>query len=249
MTAKEPKRVSLVWLLILAGLAALIVHDIANATDDECRGHSCNDGGDVDIDIDGGDVIVPVDVTTGPVSVDNPVTVNTGGNTSRALALSNSLGDVDINNGMASEQWATPLFSKQEIILNEWSAALIADSFGNHEQAARMRCGIKAIKRLYRTSGKWIFSKYDMTNCESDWTFHQVAVEPAPVPAMSASRDDEEDDSRYDELYALVVELENRAPQVVVKQAMPDQVQQQIDDGADRRARARAAKAEILGDK
>ena len=78
----------------------------------DCKGHSC----------DGGDVIIG-DTRIGATTVNNEVTTGdmVGGDTtlnSKALALSNALGDVDIAGCLGSTQWATPLFSKQKLVVN-----------------------------------------------------------------------------------------------------------------------------------
>ena len=87
---KKQKAYSLIaFLATAAAIFFLLQADIVRA-DDDCRGHSCNDGGDVDIDVGGTDVNVPVDVNTdvtgGPVSVEHK-------SESLGIGLSNSLGD------------------------------------------------------------------------------------------------------------------------------------------------------------
>jgi len=122
--------------------------------DDSCRGnpHHCgggsggsNGGSTVDTD-------VVVDVTTGDQTMGDIIggdtTISSGGN--RALSLSNGLGDVAIRDCRESEQWATPLLSRQYVELNPWCAAEWYDSRGRHLTAAKLRCTDKTIKKLYK---------------------------------------------------------------------------------------------------
>jgi hypothetical protein len=111
------------FIFFLIAVAAFFISAPLWATD--CRGNSCNGGGD--IDIGGTNVDVGTDVTVGDTNVNVPITTGptnvTGGDTtlnneSRAIALSNVLGDVDIAGCLGSTQWATPLFSKQKLVVN-----------------------------------------------------------------------------------------------------------------------------------
>lgn len=175
-------------------LAILFTFSGQAFSDDDCRGHSCNDGGSVDIDI--GDTIVDVDAGDTIVDVGGTEVVNniagdtiTGGDVSldsEAWAFSHGLGDVDINQCLASTQFGTVLFSKQGVKLNQWCAAADLDQKGMYKQAARLRCQIKEVRLLYRTSGRWIFSKYDMTPCVDEWTFKPPALPPDPAPPAAA---------------------------------------------------------------
>lgn len=95
----------------------------------DCKGQSCNQsGGDTvvntDVSVGGTDVNVG-GTTIGDTNVSVPVTTGantmTGGdmnNESLAIGLANSLGDVDIAGCLGSTQWATPLFSKQKLVVN-----------------------------------------------------------------------------------------------------------------------------------
>jgi hypothetical protein len=142
----NPKLLRVVWfLLALSFVIWLASADIAFA-DDDCRGNqNCTDTGGGDIDITGGDVNVPVDVTTGPVNVESPVSVN---HESKALALSNSLGDVDIAGCLGSTQWATPLFSKQKLVVNWPCLAEFYLRNGKYELAAVAICNTEIVKEF-----------------------------------------------------------------------------------------------------
>ena len=67
-----------------------------------------------------------------------------------SLGLANGLGDVDINDCLASRQWNTPLFGRQDTELNYWCAALHYDAIGLNEMAARLRCQMPEIKRMFK---------------------------------------------------------------------------------------------------
>lgn len=96
---------------------------------------------------------------------------------SRSLALVNTLGDVSISDCRESEQFGTPVFSRQWIQLNPWCAAEVYDSKGLHELAARTRCTIKEISRLFD----------DAESCVAANT-----VKPAPAPVVIAHDQDAE---------------------------------------------------------
>ena len=76
------------------------------------------------------DVTTTTDVTTGSVDVATG-DVNIGGNSSRALALGNTLGDVDIAGCLGSTQWSTPVYGKQKLTLN-W--VCVAEFYIRHQQ-------------------------------------------------------------------------------------------------------------------
>lgn len=132
----------LVWSIAIAWFVWGV--QIARA-DDDCRGNSCNGGGDTTVDVTGGDVNVPVDVNTdvtgGPVSVEHK-------SDSLGIGLSNSLGDVDIAGCLGSTQWATPLFSKQKLVVNWPCLAEFYLEHGKYELAAMAICNTEIIKEF-----------------------------------------------------------------------------------------------------
>ena len=85
--------------------------------------------------------------TTGDVSVSD---------SSEALGFSHSLGDVDINDCLASTQWGTIIVSRQRVVLNKWCAAEVYDYKGLHSVAARLRCDIKEVSDLFQTESECI---------------------------------------------------------------------------------------------
>ena len=121
MKTKTKQRLFMLALIVFVIWVVFAIAPPALA-DDDCRGNSCNGGGDVDVDvggdtinvggdtITGGDVTVPVDIAGG--------TTNTNvqhKSESLGIGLANSLGDVDIAGCLGSTQWATPIYSRQNL--------------------------------------------------------------------------------------------------------------------------------------
>ena len=106
-----------------------MVVSVAYASD--CRGNKpCTD---VANDIATGDVI------GGDTSLSN---------NSRALALSNGLGDVDIAGCLGSTQWATPVFSKQKLVVNWPCLTEFYLRNGKYELAAMAICNTSVRKEF-----------------------------------------------------------------------------------------------------
>jgi hypothetical protein len=138
---------------------------------------------------------------------------------SKSLALVNTMGDVDINDCRESEQFGTPVFSRQWIQLNPWCAAEVYDAKGLNDLAARTRCTIKEIRKLFD----------DDATCIVANTVQPAPPPPPPAPApVDNDRDDElerrlEFQRTYtEELEARLEELAQRQPeQRTVVQQMP----------------------------
>jgi hypothetical protein len=145
---KTEKWIRLFFIALVAFAVILVVAPPALA--DDGHGHN-HHGGDTMVDIDnpvdvnvtGGDTNVPVDVNV--TGGDSPVSVN---NESRALALSNALGDVDIAGCLGSTQWATPLFSKQKLVVNWPCLAEFYLEHGKYELAAMAICNTEIVKEF-----------------------------------------------------------------------------------------------------
>lgn len=107
---------------------------------DDCRGNQpCGTSNT--------DVTTNVGIETGPTTVNaGDVAVNSD---SKSFAFAHGLGDVDINQCLASTQWGTILVSKQKIVLNKWCAAESYDARGLHTMAALIRCDIKEIGKHF----------------------------------------------------------------------------------------------------
>lgn len=134
--------------------------------------------------------------------VNTPVEVNTeinGGDTllgdSRAYGFSHALGDVDINQCMASQQFGTILFSKQKLVINRWCMAESYDARGLHDMAALLRCDIEEVAKHFD----------NQADCLKANTV-QVVVMPAPVPRMESK--DEAEDGDHSELLARLEAIE-----------------------------------------
>jgi hypothetical protein len=117
------------WMLMILVIAALIfVSAIRTAWgDDDCKGHSCNGGGDIE---------VVNEILGGDVSLEDK---------SLALGFGRSSFDVDINQCMGSTSWDTILVGKQKLVLNKWCAAEVYDAKGLRHMAAVIRCDIPEI--------------------------------------------------------------------------------------------------------
>jgi len=179
---KQQTLLKWLWFFLGVAFAIWIVSSPLWAGDD-CRGNSCNGGGGTDVDVNtdvtvGGDTVnVPVNVTGGAQSV----TGSNYSNSSKALALSNSLGDVDIAGCLGSTQWATPLFSKQKLSVN-W--ACLAEFYlrtGKYEMAAMAMCNTEIRNE---------FTSED--DCRSAHNFEPQVAQVAP-----GIDDRDEDDDRY----------------------------------------------------
>ena len=165
----------MVSLLLVALLIVMLM--APSWADDECRGHSCNDGGDT---------IVGVDTSTGDTIV--------GGGDS--LGVGFGMGDVDLSNAYGSK--STPVFQWLKEL--PWGMANDLDAMGAHAAAARVRCQTKTLKKAYP----------DRKECE------RAVMFVAPLPPIIVSEEpkkEDEDDSRYEDLYAMVAQLEQQRQQ------------------------------------
>lgn len=128
------------------------------------------------------------------------------GSNTRAYAFSHGLGDVDIADCLASTQFGTILFSTQNVKLNKWCAGEIYDAKGLHEMAARMRCEIKEVAKLFTTNRECIAA-----NTVSNPPSLPVM---APLPEEEACNDDCEDQlEQVSELEERVATLEKKREQ------------------------------------
>ena len=137
--------------LVALAVVMIVAPPFALADDDRGRGNDdINLDTDVDVDVTGGDVNVTGGDTNVPVDVsvtggDSPVSVN---HSSKAFALSNGLGDVDIAGCLGSTQWATPIFSKQKLVVNWPCLAEFYLEHGKYELAAVAICNTEIVKEF-----------------------------------------------------------------------------------------------------
>ena len=172
------ENISLVFGVFLVVVILLLLYGVVQAD----NGHGHNHGGETTVDTDV-TVDTSVDVADGPVNVTNK---------SKALALSNVLGDVDIAGCLGSTQWATPLFSKQKLVLNWPCLTEFYLRNGQYELAAMAICNT-AVNKEFASEQE----------CRDAHDFQAMVEEPMVV---SAGEDDEVEYLRD--------ELENQAMQI-----------------------------------
>lgn len=166
-------------------LALLLAPILAQA--DECRGHSCNGGGDV---------TVPVDVVAGSSLASSMSTKNT----SRGFSIAG--GDVDINDCYRSKGNALWQYSEVNLLCLAREAA----AEGRWEAAARLRCEPRAVRRAL--GGRDACIDYFESPGE------RTAPPASQPPPVATDKDEDEDEHRR--LLARIDELETRATEIFV---------------------------------
>jgi len=114
-----------------------------------------------------------------------------GGDSSRVIGLSNSLGDVDINDCVISKQKGNVIWSWQNYDYNLFCLAEYMDRVGKHDEAAVLRCRISVVAKAFPT------------DCKS--SMKMTAMEPTETPqqktlAKRVAQYDEDEEER-EELY------------------------------------------------
>jgi hypothetical protein len=200
-------RLLFILLVILAGIAVV---SAAKASGD-CKGQSCNGGG-TDVTVGGTDVtttVGPTNVTTGSMS---------GGdlnNESLAIALSNSLGDVDIAGCLGSTQWATPLFSKQKLVVNWPCLTEFYLRNGKYELASMAICNTEIVKEFATEA-----------ECEAAHNFGEM-FEPEVVMVEPSDEHYEEEREWHEEQMMLQQDYDERIAQLEQRMSRPRQVVEQ----------------------
>lgn len=115
--------------------------------------------------------------------VGGDTSVSTGGN--KAFAFAHGLGDVDINDCLASTQWGTIIVSAQKVVLNKWCAGEVYDAKGLYKMGGIMRCDIQEIRRHFETD----------LECVEANTMRVVTVQ---APIEHTQERHEEDAERHD---------------------------------------------------
>lgn len=149
--------------------------------------------------------------TTGDLSVEGS-TFNGGD----AFAFAHALGDVDINDCLASTQWGTILVSKQKVVLNQWCAAEVYDAKGMFMMAAKMRCNIPEILGEFASD----------IDCERANTYTPpptVVLDDTPDIHNELYMQEQMHDEQLDEVLVRLTELEQKPrpaprPQTVYQQ-------------------------------
>lgn len=178
---------------LLAAIAlVLLVGPVWGSGD--CKGQSCNQ--------DSGGSNASSDSMSGAVSD----AVSTTGS-SRSLALGNGLGDVDIAGCLGSEQFGTPLFSKQKLVINKVCLADFYLKMQKYSLAAQSLCNVPEILAEFD----------DEASCEAAHDFAPVAVPEAHIEQEQQFHMEQQ--VKYDRLEAKIEELEKRrsAPRRVVQ--------------------------------
>lgn len=142
--------------------------------------------------------------TTTTNTTDNTTTVNAPSNMqneTKTFAFSNNLGDVDIGGCLGSTQWATPVFSKQGLVLNWPCMAEFYLRNGKFELAAMAICNTEIVKEFD-----------DEAQCEAAHDF-------GPTPALADREEEEEDDeadseSEYEQVLVAQHQLEAEVGQL-----------------------------------
>lgn len=127
--------------------------------------------GDVKVGVSTTTTVNGGDMVSGDM-VGGDTNVSTGGN--KALALANSLGDVDIAGCLGSTQWNTPVFGKQKLVLNQVCMAEFYLTNEKWELAAMALCNVPEILKEFD----------DEAHCETAHNFGPIrAPESAPAEA------------------------------------------------------------------
>lgn len=98
-----------------------------------------------------------------------------------ALGISHGLGDVDINDCLASTAKANILWSHQGTKLNKWCAAERYDAMRLHDMAARLRCQIPAIRSEFRAKEACIKANTYVPRGTSNETNSHLAEQQAVI--------------------------------------------------------------------
>jgi len=129
----------LVIVMLLACILAVAINRAWASGDHTCQGgHNCNGGSStVDTTVK---TVVDTNVNNTLTAGDNTSSNSTHIDGSRALGLSNSLGDVDIAGCMASTQYGTPIWSKQKLVPNWFCVAELYIRTAQYDLAAMAFC-------------------------------------------------------------------------------------------------------------
>lgn len=124
MRTGEPRRVSLIWIILGAVVIALIVFDISygQGAHDNCNGNSCIDG---------------------------EVAAVLTGDEFRALSLSQALGGVEVSGCVVTTQWGIVIWQHQGYKYDVFCLARELDVVRKYADAAAMRCLHKIPTKLY----------------------------------------------------------------------------------------------------
>jgi len=181
----------LLWIIIAAILIVIFISKVANSQD-HGHGHDHHDDGDV-----------AVDLLTGDTNLTNDI----GGNSysSRALGMSHSLGDVDINQCIVTKQKGSFVVSWQNYDYNLWCMGEVFDRMALHEMAAYMRCDIPPIRAHF-------------SDDQSCWDANTVNSEVIISPELAdlynrAARFEDDEEQREQQIAELEQQVEQQQQQ------------------------------------
>jgi len=167
------------------------------------------------------------------------VIADIAGDDLRALALSQALGDAAISGCIVTTQWGIIIYQRQGYRYDVFCLADKLDQAGKFEDAAAMRCTHKIPTKLY---GDRCLSVMNFEPPEKDETDKPVSQ----VPDDRYVQQQEELEFAREERASLVGQIEKITQQLERPPPAQQQVQQQIDEGAERRARSLKAYEEAL---
>ncbi len=195
---------------------------------DEDRGHGHHDDGDVAIDITGGDVSVPIDVSVTGGAVDvagDTLNLSTGGNRAYNV-VAPGLGDVDIAQCLGSEAWTLLIGGKQKLVLNQVCMAEFYLKQGRYDLAAQALCNQPEILAEYTTESICEL-KHDFTPLVPDHDIHTRSEEFEEAYAITQQQEQEieylqeEQASLVGRIDALTVQIEQSSVSAPIQQQEP----------------------------
>jgi hypothetical protein len=131
--------------------------------------------------------------TSGDVNIAGD-SVSVAGDNSRSVGFGHALGDVDIAQCLGSEQWGTPIISKQRLVLNWPCMAEFYLRNNKPELAAMAICNTEVVKEFESEQ-----------QCEDAHQFLTISTEPA----FTEEHFDEEQEY-HDEQMELYIDLQEK---------------------------------------
>jgi len=216
------RRTSVIWLIAFAIVLFLVAFELAGATP-KCTGTSCND--------------VTVDASSS-LSADSAV--NIAGDSSRVIALGNTLGDVDIAGCLGSTQWNTPVYGRQVLVINWPCMAEFYLKNQMYDLAAMALCNTEIEDEFASEAA-----------CEAAHDFGSIEITESPqLTALytRAAQYDEDEDEREEQFIAQQQEIAYVKEELatVKKQLTRKPVVQQVDPVAAYWTDERRAKLEAV---
>lgn len=163
----QGKRFNLTWLIFFACLAVALVWKVSEASDPDIKQEATTT-----VTTDVGDQII-------------------GGQSNRSVALSSSLGDVDIADCVISKQFSfVVIVAWQNYDYNLWCMAAKLDILGKHDEAAVIRCRIPELRKAFPD------------DCEYSMLVHSEPIKTPELEALYSQaaqyeESKEEEDIRY----------------------------------------------------